>query len=225
VPGPDWSDDRASDLPRIEANCGRLVHDLHREAAGRLRYGLDEARDWHRRIYAGCVVPVPGYVGNVRGDPGHAELLDDEVGVGPLQPDGYPRGVGVWAADLAHQLVVFEQGVARAFATADAALPTGRRPATVDELHAVVALAAELHGEWIRLHPFANGNGRTARVWAAVVALRYDLPVFARVRPRPDDVAYARAARASMGPPPDFRGDHSATVVVFSHLLALALLP
>ena len=29
---------------------------------------------------------------------------------------------------------------------------------------AVVRLAAWAHGEWVRIHPFANGNGRTARL-------------------------------------------------------------
>jgi fido (protein-threonine AMPylation protein) len=187
-------------------------------------YGLAHTREWHQRIYEGCSVPARCYVGDFRGDPTHPELVDYEVGVGPTLPDGWPQGVGVWASDLDASLADFEQGVARAFATLDAALPPGQRPADVDELHAVVALTAELHGEWVRLHPFANGNGRTARVWAGVVALRYGLPVFVRLRPRPDDSAYARAARASMGRPPDFRGSHSETVAVFSHLLSLALL-
>jgi len=95
----------------------------------------------------------------------------------------------------------------------------------VDELDAVVGLTARVHGEWVRLHPFANGNGRIARVWAAWLALRYSLPVFVTVKPRPGDLAYARAARDSMGRPPDFTGDHSTATAVFAHLLTLTLLP
>ena len=63
-------------------------------------------------------------------------------------------------------------------------------------------VTAAIHGEWVRIHPFANGNARTARVWAAWIALRYGLPVFVTVKPRPNDAAYAQAAFASMGSSP-----------------------
>lgn len=138
--------------------------------------------------------------------------------------DGLPEKVGVWATDVTPALDTFIGGVRAALAVLDRLIPVGGPPTTVDELHEVVVLIAEVHGEWIRIHPFANGNGRTARVWAAYLALRYGLPVFVRLRPRPDDVAYARAAKRSMGRPPDFAGDHSESVGVFAHLLALSLL-
>ncbi len=107
----------------------------------------------------------------------------------------------------------------------DGRIPVGRRPGSVDELQMVVEMAALAHGEWIRLHPFANGNGRTARVWVAFACLRYSLPVFLVLKPRTPDLAYARAGRDSMGRPPDFAGDHTTTMAVFAHLLALSLLP
>lgn len=34
-------------------------------------------------------------------------------------------------------------------------------------------LAAVVHGEWVRIHPYANGNGRIAGTWANWVATRY----------------------------------------------------
>lgn len=164
-------------------------------------------------------------MGNFRGDPRHADLIDYEVGVGIMLADGLPEKVSVWARDVAAALAVFDADVARAFAHLDSLVPAGRRPQSAEELAAVVALTAEVHGEWVRIHPFANVNGRTARLWAAVIALRYGLPVFVRLRPRPDDVAYARAAKRSMGRPPDFRGQHDEATAVFAHLLALSLLP
>jgi fido (protein-threonine AMPylation protein) len=106
----------------------------------------------------------------------------------------------------------------------DTAVPPGKHPRSADALHEVVAVTAIAHGEWIRIHPFVNGNGRTARLLAAHIALRYGLPVFVTLKPRPDDVAYARAAKGSMGRPPDFTGDHTEAVAVFAHLLSLILL-
>ena len=223
--GPGWADDDPVDAARIGGNCQALLTELAAAASQRALPTLADASQWHRRIYDGCAVPAASYLGNFRGDPAHPDLADYEVGVGALLPDGLPQKVGIWAADVPAALAGFIAGVHAALDVLDAAIPAGSRPATVDQLHEVVALIAEVHGEWVRIHPFANGNGRTARVWAAFLALRYGLPVFVTLKPRPDDVAYARAAMRSMGRPPDFNGDHSEAVAVFVHLLTLSLLP
>jgi len=181
-------------------------------------------RGWHAALYDGCRVPVAGYVGHLRGDPAVAELVGYEVGVGAEQPDGYPEKMGVWSVLLPDAVDGLLAATHAALTRLDEILPVGTRPASVDELDAVVGLTARVHGEWVRLHPFANGNGRIARVWAAWLALRYNLPVFVTVKPRPDDLAYARAARDSMGRPPDFTGDHHIATAVFAHLLTLTLL-
>lgn len=222
--GPVWNDDDPADLPIIEANAAALVHAMHADAAARAIPTADTVLEWHRELYAGCTVPVAEYVAHFRGDPDVPELVDYEVGVGPELPDGWPERVGVWSPELAGDLSAFFAGLAAALGRLDVALPHGTRPTTVDEVATVVRLVAAVHGEWVRLHPFANGNGRTARLLAAFIALRYSLPVFVTVKPRPDDVAYARASKASMGRPPDFVGDHSAATAVFGHLLTLTLL-
>jgi len=92
-------------------------------------------------------VPAAGYVGNFRSDPTHPALADYEVGTGAVLPDGFPEKVGVWAADVAGALVGFINGVHAALGVLDAAIPVGNRPATVDELHEVVSVTAEVHGE------------------------------------------------------------------------------
>lgn len=194
-------------------------------AADRVLPGVEAVGDWHTALYEGCRVPVPGYVGHLRGDPTVAELVGYEVGVGPEGPDGYPEKMGVWSVLLPDAVDGLLAATHAALTRLDGILPVGTRPASVDELDAVVGLTARIHGEWVRLHPFANGNGRIARVWAAWLALRYGLPVFVTVKPRPDDLAYARAARDSMGRPPDFTGDHHTATAVFAHLLTLTLLP
>lgn len=224
MPGPSWDGDDPTHLAKIGASCASLVSDLAAAAPSRAVPSLSDAASWHRRIYDGCTVPAAAYLGHFRGDPSHPELVGYEVGVGPDMPDGLPEKVGVWSADVEAALADFIAGVHAAFAVLDAALPVSDHPRTVDELQDVVMLTAEVHGEWVRIHPFANGNGRTARVWAALVALRYGLPVFVQLKPRPGDVAYLRAATASMGRPPGFTGDHDEAVAVFAHLLSLALL-
>ena len=59
---------------------------------------------------------------------------------------------------------------------------------------------------------FANGNGRTARPWANCIAMRYGLPPFIRLLPRPN-YGYANAGARAM------QGDWKPTAVVFRRLL------
>jgi Fic/DOC family len=177
---------------------------------------LDTVLAWQCRLYAGCAVPVSGYIGHFRGDPAIPQLVGNEVGMGPRQRDGLPERVGVWSGQLGAELPILFARVHAGLGRLDPALEPGTRPPTADAVQAVVQQAAAVHGEWIRLHPFANGNGRTARVWANFIALRYGLPAFVTVRPRPDDVSYARAGRDSMGRPPNFTGDHLAVTAVFT---------
>ena len=88
--------------------------------------------------------------------------------------------------------------------------------AAMVKLRGVLSLCAVLHGEWARIHPFANGNGRTARLWANWGALRYGLPPFVTVKPRPGE-PYGLAAMASMS------GNHAATIAAFHEMLRIHL--
>ena len=76
----------------------------------------------------------------------------------------------------------------------------------------MIELAGWAHAEWVRIHPFRNGNGRTARLWANALLMRYGLPPFVRLRPRPDG-GYGAAGAAAMD------GDRQPTVVVFRRML------
>lgn len=102
-------------------------------------------------------------------------------------------------------------------ATLDAAVPPRRIPRVPGALAAVIRLCAHTHGEWIRMHPFSNGNGRTARIWANWIAVRYGLSPFVRINSRPDDVLFAGVAEMSM------RGDHRPTEAMFAAMLRDAL--
>jgi hypothetical protein len=111
------------------------------------------------------------------------------------------------------KLVAFESSVRRVVSQLDAVIPAGRVPASVPELRSVVELAATVHGEWVHIHPFANGNGRTARLWANWVLVRYGLPPIVRIKPRPAGDAYAIAAGESV------KGNHQAMVGVIHRLV------
>lgn len=92
-------------------------------------------------------------------------------------------------------------------------LPSGTFLHDADTLDMILLLMSWVHSEWIRIHPFANGNGRIARLWANWVAMRYGLPPFVRLRPRPEGDAYATAAAKAM------QGDYEATFPVFRRML------
>jgi len=109
------------------------------------------------------------------------------------------------------ELQRFEEILQAAVAQLDRALPVGKEP-NADVRDAVIDLCAWAHAEWVRIHPFANGNGRTARLWANFLAMRYGLPPFVRLRPRPDD-GYADSSAKAM------EGEWTPTAFVFRQML------
>lgn len=218
-----WNVDDPLDAAQFAANATALLTAIRAEAQSRPLPAAALALQWHSSLYSGCTVPVGAYVGRFRGDPAEPALTGYEVGLGPRMPDGLTEKVGVWAADVAVEVNRFVAGAEAAVRHLDDRVSVGRRPAGGDEVGAVVQLATLLHGEWVRIHPFANGNGRTARTWANWVALRYRLPAFVSIKPRPSAVLYGRAAGASMGRPPGFLGDHAMTLSLFAHWMELAL--
>jgi fido (protein-threonine AMPylation protein) len=189
-----WDDDNPSDTTRLASNVSGILRRVVDQARPPAAPTVAMAQQWHRDLYDGIVLPVAYYAGEVRdSDPEFPELIDYEVGVG--------RHFGVPSRDVPVALVRFEHDLANAVTVADEQLLdlAGIEAAGA---HMYVTLAAVAHGEWIRIHPFANGNGRTARLWTHWLAARYNLPPLMRVKPRPNDRAYTRAATAAM------EGDH-----------------
>ena len=142
----------------------------------------------------------PRYVGAFRGEPG-LERTGVKIG----------RFRGSPAARVADELKDFEKVIQAAVAELDRNITVGRK-LTPDQLDAVLDLCAWAHAEWVRIHPFANGNGRAARLWANFIAVRYGLPPFVRLHPRPDG-GYVDAGMKAM------QGDWEATAIVFRRLL------
>jgi hypothetical protein len=223
VAGPNWSDDDPADSQRILTNVAQALGEVRQLAAARTTPTVDDLRRWHTVVFTGCTLPSPTYAGGFRGD-AHADLIDYDVGVGPIMPDGYPECTGVSAHLVDGEMRTLVSQLTNALGLLDGVVPVGECPTTVDALAEVVEVVAIAHGELVRVDPFVNGNGRVARLLAAHISLRYGLPAFVRLKPRPGDVAYARAAKRSMGRPPAFTGDHSESVAVFTHFLTLDLL-
>jgi Fic family protein len=201
-----WDEDDPRDAAVIQQNLGLVLEHIAQQAPLRHPPTVAMAQEWHRRVYRGVRLPVQYYAGEVRdSDTRFPELYGYEVIVG--------RQPGVESRLVPQQLAAFEEAAQRAVATLDSAIPAGARPAEAAQLRGVLTFCAYVHGEWVRIHPFANGNGRTARLWANWGALRYGLPPFVRLKPRPEGDLYATAAALSM------RGEHRVMVAVFSDML------
>jgi fido (protein-threonine AMPylation protein) len=191
----EWNEDDPRDLRVIQSNLRQIVLQILKEAQERSPPTVALAQGWHRRIYQGVRLPFDYFAGEIRdSDSRFPELFGYEVIVG-----GH-AGVPSW--EVPAELANFEVGLQQAVSSLDRVIPVGARPPGTAELHAVLTLCAHAHGEWIRIHPFANGNGRTARLWANWCAARYRLPAFIQLKPRPAGLGYAATAARSM------TGDH-----------------
>lgn len=193
---PSWDEDSV----QLRENLARVLEEIYRGAVRREIPALQAAKSWQSRLMTGLDVRDTRFVGTFRGEAG-LENVQVRVGV----------NYGVESAKVAGELAQFEIKLQTLVAELDALLPIGQEP-DADHLAAIVDLCAWVHAEWVRIHPFANGNGRTARLWANSLAIRYGLPPFIRLRPRPD-AGYADAGVRAM------QGDWKPTVVVFRRLL------
>ena len=200
-----WNEDPPGSEQQMLTNAAGVLRELAAQAIDRHRPAVGMAQDWHRRLYAGVTLPVPYYAGEPRdSDPEFPELQGYEVMIG--------RSPGTPSAQVPAALADFEAKARRAVIPLDEAIPPGAQPPQGTELSAVLSFCAVLHGQWVRIHPFANGNGRTARLWANWAALRYRLPPFVGIKPRPIE-PYGLAAMASMS------GNHTVAVAAFHEML------
>jgi hypothetical protein len=192
----DWD----ADSPRLRQNLINVLRDARERALRRDQPTVDDARRWHRGMMTGLRVPDGKYRGRFRGERG---LETTRVWIGARE--------GVGPTGVARALAAFERTLQRAVAALDARYPQ-EQELDVDGLAAVIDLSAWAHAEWVRMHPFANGNGRTARIWANAILMRYGLPPAVRLRPRPGG-GYGLAGAAAMD------GDWRPTAAVFRTML------
>jgi hypothetical protein len=192
----DWDEDS----PQLRQNLTRVLEQIAQEAERRQTPTVEMARRWQSLFMQGLAATDSRYIGAFRGEPG---LEKTGVKIGGHR--------GVAAAKVAAELKRFERKLQALVKQLDSVLPAGAE-LDADELAAVIDLCAWAHSEWVRIHPFANGNGRTARLWANFLAMRYGLPPFVRLRPRPDE-GYGDAGAKAM------QGDWKPTAAVFRRFL------
>lgn len=165
----DWDTDR----PRLQANLERVLENVAQWADRRGKFSTATIKRWHRKTMAGLDVPHPRFVGRFRGEPG---LQDEPVYIGSQ--------AGTTAALVAGEVNEFVKRLQAVSERLDKLLRRGEE-LDRDGLQAVVELAAWAHSEWVRIHPFVNGNGRTARLLTNAILMRYSLPPVLKLRPRP----------------------------------------
>lgn len=187
------------DGPRLAANLVKAQQAAARDALARRKLTLTDICSWHRTIMRGLFVEdaarlgvaAVDLLGEFRGPP---KLENIEVAIGLHQ--------GVPSAQVAATCARWIATLQALLSELDARWPRERLDdLDEDGVRAVAETAAWAHSEWVRIHPFANGNGRIARLLGNAILVRYGLPPVFRLRPRPEG-AYALAAMQSM------YGDH-----------------
>ena len=191
----DWDDN----TPQLRSNLAKVFGRARDEALRGEPLTIEVARRWQLGIMQDLVPPDPKLVGRFRGEAG---LEDYNVKVGDLP--------GALASDVPAELAEFDRKLRLASAELDQLIKPGQ-DLTADDLAAILTLCAWAHAEWVRIHPFANGNGRTARLWVNSIAMRYGLPPFLRLRPRPGG-GYGRACAAAI------QGDRRPTIALFRQM-------
>ena len=185
------------DSPQLRKNLAQILQEIVRTAFQRETLTIAVARHWQALAMQGLDVRDSRHVGVFRGEPGLEKV---QVRVG--------SNFGTDSAKVTEELTRFEEKLQALVTELDALLPIGLEP-DADQLAAIIDLCAWVHAEWVRIHPFANGNGRTARLWANSIAMRYGLPPFIRLRPRPD-AGYGQAGAKAM------QGDWEPTAVAIT---------
>jgi Fic/DOC family len=200
--GPAWDEEVSS--ARAEEN----LHAIERSivSAGSTPHTIPTTEmvlGWHREMLDGIAIPDDAYRGAFRGSD-HPALLDYQVTVAGLPTTR--------ASDVASEVdSLMSELQDRVLALDELDRQNDPDELTAALVEAVLETAAWLHGEWIRIHPFANGNGRTARMWVLWLCSRYGLPQLLPLRPRPDMI-YSPASLLSM------KGEHA---LFYQYLLIL----
>jgi fido (protein-threonine AMPylation protein) len=184
---PTWVE-HPDDRPIIAANIAALLLALPR--GSREPFSLTQPLAWHTRIHENCThIPLPQYVGHYRGDPLPCISTYEVVFGGAYK--------GVPAAQVQSRLAPMAAALQASFDELDAIMRE-RPDVSREYLNRIVRAAARHYLEWVRIHPFADGNGRTARVLVNLLFLRYWQPIVFPGRPPPERAVLISATGAAL---------------------------
>lgn len=201
--GPNWD----KDGPKLQENLEKVLHRARDDARRRLFPDGKMVKLWHTMTMDGLDPDgEPSFIGSFRGEPG-LEWVVVEI--------GKVEGVAPWAVEA--ELDAFFAKLRTALQLLDGQYPT-EGDIGQDGIQAAIDIAAWAHSEWVRIHPFANGNGRSARTLANFVLVRYGIPPVIDLRPRPGDGYGAASAKA-------MQGDWKPTASVFRRIIARRTAP
>jgi hypothetical protein len=185
---PTWVE-HPDDRPIIANNVAALLLGLPR--GSRQPFSLTQPLEWHIRIHENCThIPLPQYVGNYRGDPLPC-ISTYEVVFGGGAYKGVP------AARVQSSLAPTAAALQASFDELDG-LMQNRSDVSREHLNRIVRAAARHYLGWVRIHPFADGNGRTARVLVNLLFLRYWQPIVLPGRPPPERAVLISATAAAL---------------------------
>src|SRR5687768_4577191 len=149
-----WDEDNPQVRNRIMDNLAVLLSDVVASGRRRDQPSMDLVRDWHRRMLDRVPLVEPAVAGGFRGSgPQGGELKTYRVAVDQVE--------AVRPGRVRSEMSLFERRMGERVAALDPLIPPKAPPERRE--HQVIALCAWAHGEFIRIHPFADGNGRMAR--------------------------------------------------------------
>ena len=162
---------------RITENFKAVETRVAQDAVDGVRPSSARVRTWHKASLEGVTLAEPEVAGQYRGQGSPTSrlfrYLNQINGVFGSPPHNVPGEVTDFFSKLDARLDELDERVA-AGASAE------------DIYDDVLQACAWLHGRWVRIHPFADHNGSTARLLTVMVGLRYGIPLRLPGKPRSD---------------------------------------
>ena len=149
--------------------------------------GSADTRRVHWRMFADFAPPAfPYFAGSYRGED-HRCLRDYEVHI-PSDPR-----VGSPAAQVPGEMRALAVRIRRGLGALDEIWRRTSHQGRADQLVRVARFSCEVFEAFLRVHPYANGNGHTGRFILWAMLARYGFyPNRWRIDPRPDVPEYSK---------------------------------